>query len=413
MDMSRIYWAKKRLLSKPLPEIRGPTMRIGPASKEEVIAQKSRIKALEAQQRNELQTLENNHEKNKDKIISSNEEDLVKIKSTGDQEKLAALERKTKILEDLDSQIEKIKTIHINEQDHLEKNHAQKLSEKKELHDMQLIARNEKMQDEVETQVADSSFQINKIRKAYQREREALENSHNTQVTSERHLSKEEIRSQKKIFGDQKMALQQKYETELRSLQKKNRDVIANEEVKGQSKLRKNRFNYDTQIEKTIKDGQEQMATQNTRFEENFSKEKNKHENLLQNLTKKKSDLIQNYKNSIYKEVEVLEDRSKDPFYSVPNIDPAIREDSISYKLSFQVPKDQADYYSLTGSGRELKLSMTRRFNDKITNDNGEKQIIAKTESVSKTIKLDEIIDPKSIKKTYENDTLSFIVGKS
>lgn len=389
------------------------SINIGSPSTSESKAHQRSVESLKAQQKNELDILKNNHESNKQKIQISNEQDLMTIKSSGDQEKLQAIDRKNKILESLDKQINQIKEIHAKEQANLDNNNKAAMEQKRLTHQYALKNRSEKMQDDIEAQTADSSFQIGKLRKAYQREREQLETTHNSQISNERHLSQAELESQKKEYTEKKDSLQRKYETALRQLKQENTYTLTREEVQGQAKVKKSKMAMDRTLENTIRDGQRQIETQNNRFENEFSTQKEKHENLLQKLDKNKSALIQKYKNDIYQEVNVLEDKSRDPFYSATDITPSVREDSQSYQLTINTSKDQADYYSLTGSGRELKLSMSRRFNDKVIGENGEKSLIAKTESVSKTIKLDEIIDPKTIKKAFENGVLEFVVSKA
>lgn len=374
---------------------------------------RSNVETIKKRNELELEKLSINHKKNKAAMKSQSQEEIIDLKHTGNEQKLDMIQKKNEVLGKLKGQIGQIQKIHKDQQTNLDETHNARMNEKKITQDHTLRFRAKKNQDDLNEQNETANIQIKQLRRAYQKEHETLKNHHTATVRNDKSLSKTEVEGQKQRFRHEQSALQDKYSRSLNKLKSEGETQIARQEQSHQLEQKKKQVIFNDTTTKTESDHEMKIDTENKNFEEKYSNLHEKHETLLKNLNENKKHLIQNYKNDIYNEVSALQERSDDTFYSIPDISPKITENSRTIQMSFDIPKDQADYFTLTGNSKELKLSMSRRFNDKVTYRDGSSQVVAKTETVSKKIPTDSVVEPRSITKVYENGKLHFTVQKA
>lgn len=136
-------------------------------------------------------------------------------------------------------------------------------------------------------------------------------------------------------------------------------------------------------------------------------------EQTIGNISSKAQKEINKLKESESKDKNLIKEKTKDPFYSMTNLNPRLINNEKEYLLRLSVPEHEKESVIVGGDGRNLKITQTRRFSDESKNENGTVNKSSRSESISQSIKLDDIINPRKITQSYKDNELTFKIPKS
>ena len=130
----------------------------------------------------------------------------------------------------------------------------------------------------------------------------------------------------------------------------------------------------------------------------------------LQNLFKSEINDL-NTKHSKFKNNQIM--KSNDNFYSLTKLRPYITEHSDSYDVSVKIPDYEKENFNITTDKRDIKLTLTRRYNNQNIDQQGNINKSKRSEVMTKIFKVDDIIDSNKVLQKYENGVLTFRILKS
>ena len=133
----------------------------------------------------------------------------------------------------------------------------------------------------------------------------------------------------------------------------------------------------------------------------------------IANLSSRSEKEINKLKQNESKDKNLISEKSKDPFYSITNLNPRIADNEKEYILRISVPEHEKESIILDGNGRTLKLSQTRRFADESRNENGTMSKSSRSEVISQVINLNDLINPRKITHSYQDNELTFKIPKA
>lgn len=154
------------------------------------------------------------------------------------------------------------------------------------------------------------------------------------------------------------------------------------------------------------------LLTQQKVFEERYQNLIKEHHDLLESLQNKNTEEIEKLKTSHLEAKRNISNKLDDNFYQLNELEPILKETEKNYEVTMKVPEHEKDTITLTGEGRSLTVTKSRRFQEKVYNDKGESNATARTEFYSKSFNVNQIIDDSKLLSKYEDGMLTFIVPK-
>ena len=102
----------------------------------------------------------------------------------------------------------------------------------------------------------------------------------------------------------------------------------------------------------------------------------------------------------------------EDNFYHVNLLEPELVDNGKEYLLYLEVPPHEKESVHISARNRNIRLTLARRFEDEITNEDGTMDRSRKSEIFAKTIKTNDIIDHNSITQKYEDGHIIYKISK-
>lgn len=174
---------------------------------------------------------------------------------------------------------------------------------------------------------------------------------------------------------------------------------------------------YTTIHETEFKTKEEQhkhlLAKADNNFKQKYEKMLEDHKALIDNtkvlLDKEFNQLVDAHTS----QKQVLTNKLADDFYHISTIEPVVTDLGHAYKIDIPVPEHEKENITLTPNKRDLRINMSRRFENSRTDEMGNMDKSSRSEVFTKTLKTAEIMESKGIKQNYENGHLSFIINKA
>lgn len=156
----------------------------------------------------------------------------------------------------------------------------------------------------------------------------------------------------------------------------------------------------------------ELMRTKQADFKQRYEKMAQEHDVILNNLKAKLDKSAKLAVENNARDIASIPDPSKDSFYQLEILKPKMTEDLKNYYVSLEVPEHEKENVHLMAHGREVKITLSKKFQNTITAPDGSENHVSKTQLYSKEFPTTEILNPKHISQKYENGILNFKVAK-
>ena len=223
-----------------------------------------------------------------------------------------------------------------------------------------------------------------------------------TQNTKEQEVGlKQQLQSEQSAM--EHALLQNKIDTQNRLLENKTKNGRIEKE---QSRVQEEQIKYlDLHQADLIKQKQAD-------FQIRYKQLTEEHQAVLSDLTAKLNKSTAEAISENIKDKKTIEERGNDPFYQLEMLNPKLTEDAKNYYVHLEVPAHEREDVHLMAHGRELRLSMSKKYTASIESEDGSFNRTAKTQLYSKDFPVKDILNQKLISQKYENGILSFKIGK-
>lgn len=138
----------------------------------------------------------------------------------------------------------------------------------------------------------------------------------------------------------------------------------------------------------------------------------NEHEQILKNI---KNDLDEEVKKLQISTMEAKRDiatKKDDPFYRIDKLEPKVTEEGNFYYLKLNVPAHEKENVHLVTNGRKIKITLNKRFEDMVEDNDGTVNRSSKTQLYSKEVMVKDLVNPKNMQVKYENGELTYKIAK-
>ncbi|MEI8348268.1 MAG: hypothetical protein WCG27_12430 [Pseudomonadota bacterium] len=211
-------------------------------------------------------------------------------------------------------------------------------------------------------------------------------------------------RAQDKMEKDQFVAIKQSADNFRKETEKQKADYIGQNEV------------YRQQFEHQLKQEKEQekvLKQQNQQvFKQEYDKKQLEYQEMLGRVQKKLNEDLKSMVDSHAKIKGSISEKITDPFYQISKVGPKLDVQEDHVVVSIQVPQHEKDGVILSVDGRNLRMTMARRFSERLPDIDGSVYRSQRSETVAKEWKVADILNAKSVKQKYENGVLSFVIKK-
>jgi HSP20 family molecular chaperone IbpA len=361
----------------------------------------------------ELRTIAEDHVQRKESLKEVQKQDLVEIQDENERKLAAEAEKKEKVLQNMKANLE----------------NTQKMTDK-QLADLEKTAEKEKL---------DIRSKLNHDRARVKEEHELhldeMNDTFNTKSRSihsqgERQLSdlshdKREQLSSVKQQHDHKLSMKnEEFKTRY------NRDETTNKRTKDQQdhmyKRERHQTNVrqQTELDKLTRTHTDQAEKIDTNFrkelkgkeleqESAYEKSLGAHTSDLKNLEDKHKKVVSKLKETLTEEVKKTVVRSDDPFFQLTELKPALKDYEDRVEISVDIPEHSKQDLRLTMNGKDAIITFSRRFADSHKNEAGILNSVNKVESFTTKMTAKAALDPKSVKSTFENGTMTYTIKKA
>ena len=157
---------------------------------------------------------------------------------------------------------------------------------------------------------------------------------------------------------------------------------------------------------------QEKLKSEKQSFEQKYKKLQEDHNLILARVKNQFSVDLQNLIKSKTDARASITEKADDPFYHIGKLNPIIQELPDAYIISLEVPAHEKENVQLSSNERQLNLSMGRRFQGNIEDQDGSINKAKRSEVYTKHFFVKDIVDPSKVEKSYEEGILKLKIAK-
>lgn len=159
---------------------------------------------------------------------------------------------------------------------------------------------------------------------------------------------------------------------------------------------------------------QKEMLSQREKdFKVRYENMVSQHNSILQNLSAKFEEDARKITSSTSTDKKILDSRSEDPFYRVEKLNPKLVEDLKTVTVSVPIAEYEKENVHLSTQGRSIKITLSRKYTDSLTSDDGTLNRSTRSELFSKELSTVDLLSPKNITQSFVDGVLSFKINKA
>ena len=368
------------------------------------------LENVKRRQDREIKTLENSHQNYKAELKKTHDSEIVDIQDQNLRQIANENHKKEKVLEEMkahlensqkltDKELKALKNMTVEERDKLHTKLVEERLKVNEDHELYLDELNYRFQNKSKQVNQEGKSQIEdmtqNMRTNYSEQEAYYNNKINQQKNQFNETYSKETNKQKTIkdqterqFKADRLATNQRQQIEIAKLTTTHTDAV---------KTR------DTEFRKGLKE-------QDVFFEKKFEHNLGTHNEHLKNLDEVHDKVLVKMKTDLSKELIASQNRANDPFYEFNELKPRVNEYPDRVEIHVPVPEHAKQDLQITFNGKEAILNFNRRYNDSKKSEDGTVNKVNKIETFNTRIQTGSYLDPKSVKGTYNDGIMSYVV---
>lgn len=371
------------------------------------------IETLKRRNDREMKNIEEGHKNLKADLHKAHIEELVNLQHQNHHALDSEASKKEKVLEEMRTHLQQTKTL-----------------TEKELKDLKSLSENEK--SVIQKNLSSDRERINADHELYLEEINDRFNQASKQINSDGRKRVEEIKSTKQKeyldteqFHDQKLSNHtEQFTTRFTQDAKNYKNLKDNQDnqfkkerlatnARQQSELSKMTQSHTDHIEKRDTDYRKGLKEQDLFFEKKYSVQLGNHSKEFKTLEEKNKRIVDGLKESLTQEIKKAADRHDDPFFKFQTLKPTLKQFEDRVEVSVEIPDHSKQDLQLTTNGKEAVLNFNRRYADASKDANGTINKLNKIESFTTRLQTNHFLDAKSIKSTYDDGVMTYVIKKA
>lgn len=112
--------------------------------------------------------------------------------------------------------------------------------------------------------------------------------------------------------------------------------------------------------------------------------------------------------------VRYVTDQTEDPFYRLKSLNPVISESENTFTVKLNLPEHEAKNLFVSGEGQTLKVSLTRKFQERARAEEGDRTTkTASYQSIVESLAMPGAFDAKGLKRDYADGVVTITVPRA
>lgn len=371
------------------------------------------IEAVKRRGEREIKSIENAHQNIKAEQKKAHASEIVDIEHNHHHHINQQAAKKEKILAEMRDHLQQTKTLTEKE-----------LKELKNNTETQKAAHQTKLSLERERLNADNSLYLEELSDRFDREARKVHidgqnRIESTKLEKQEQLTEVESYNQKKL-NQQRNEFNTRFSEDSRNFEKiktdqdnqfKKERMATNQ--RQQIDMQKLTDTHNIHVEQKDEHYRKGLKEQDLFFEKKYETQLSRHNSEFKALEQKNNDVIEKLKSSLTSEISHIASKNDDPFYKFEALAPRLKETKDGVEISLEIPEHSKEAVTLSFNGKEAIIALNRRYHDANKTQDGTINKVNKVESFTTRIKTADILDPKSVKTSYDDGTMTFSVKKA
>ncbi len=371
------------------------------------------IEAVKRRGEREIKSIENAHQNIKAEQKKAHASEIVDIEHNHHHHINQQAAKKEKILAEMRDHLQQTKTLTEKE-----------LKELKNNTETQKAAHQTKLSLERERLNADNSLYLEELSDRFDREARKVHidgqnRIESTKLEKQEQLTEVESYNQKKL-NQQRNEFNTRFSEDSRNFEKiktdqdnqfKKERMATNQ--RQQIDMQKLTDTHNIHVEQKDEHYRKGLKEQDLFFEKKYETQLSRHNSEFKALEQKNNDVIEKLKSSLTSKISHIASKNDDPFYKFEALAPRLKETKDGVEISLEIPEHSKEAVTLSFNGKEAIIALNRRYHDANKTQDGTINKVNKVESFTTRIKTADILDPKSVKTSYDNGTMTFSVKKA
>ncbi len=371
------------------------------------------IEVVQRRKDREVARLEDGHKAIKNELKKTHDAELVEVKHENQVRINEEANRKERVLEEMRSHLQHTKSYTDKELKELKTTSIKE----KNLTEQKLSADRERLKGENELYLEDLNYRFNNASQKISRNgaeqlREARENMHRVR-NNEESFHQQKLQAGATEFNTRfthQTRTNQKMKDDLDNKFKKDRQST---NLRQQTEMNKLVTGHTDHVEKRDGEYRKGLKEQDLFFEKKFAVQLAQHHKGFQDLEAKNKKVVEDLKTSLTKELSKAAVRNDDPFYKFEALNPSLIQHPKHVEIRVAVPDHAKQDLQLTVNGKEAVVLFNRRYADASRTPDGTINKINKIETFTTRVQTGSILDARSLKSSYEDGVMTYLINKA
>lgn len=359
-----------------------------------------------------IEAIEDNFQSRKDDLKINNENAIINIQNENHKHVAAESEKKEKILMDMKKGLEDTKfrtDKELASLKNMNENTTKDLRQKTSLDRDRISQEQSESLEQMNDQFNEKSRDI---RHNGNQRLNQMEDSEKQKFSNLRDYHSQKVGNQTIQFNKRFNTDEQKYR-EFKDVQDKTFDKERmTTHLRQQKDITKLGKEQDFQLQQKDQKFRQGLKEQDVFLEKKWQSTMNEHAENFKNLDDIHKKVVSKVKTDMTEEVSQIVKRSDDKFYQFTEMKPVVTHFPDRVEIKVEVPEHSKQDLQLTTNNKEAILVYNRRFQDTNKNLLGSARI-HRVESFTSRINVDAILDPRSVKSTYDGDAMTYVIKKA
>lgn len=159
---------------------------------------------------------------------------------------------------------------------------------------------------------------------------------------------------------------------------------------------------------------QQNMVKQRTDdFRARYEKMVNEHESIIKELESKLAADMKKMVEKSANDKTLFINKLDDRFYQVEKLNPIVTETPDSVEVALEIPPHEKENFHLSAQGRNIKMTLSRKFTDTLTTPDGSLNKSTRSELFSKEVLTKDILNSNKITQKYDQGVLTYKIAKA
>ncbi len=323
------------------------------------------------------------------------------------------IERKDKLLTSLKDKVDKTREVTESQLKNIKENHQKNIEKKQVEFDSRFHDKNVRNNEAIYNLNSRFEDSMKEMNENFTQKEQMSQFKHKSEMATEQVKHQTNYETMKNNFEKVHSLRQGKFEKALLTQKEKHLKQLSVEKKSHDTQTDLHRRRFKHEMDKILEKQENLKRGVQKEFEKDYQKVLSEHNKLVDNLQNRTQQLIEKGKLMLSREKANLTSKAQDSFYTAHRFTPLFKDLGDSYDILVKVPKHEVEGMNLMASGREVTISLDRRFDDKVE-ENGVTSKSKKFETLSTSFEVPDILDPKAkVSKSYGEGILVFNIKKA